>query len=691
MKKVRFESPVKTLRINAMNPNFQRECHSPRPFMLKQVQSAPSVAPMNYLENRPMPFTNDPIQRFECGDSTPYPVVNKTYLTHNPNTEKHSCSPSNELDLSMLDSTYNKPRHTLPRQNIVNSYQIQSLKSNFNVNPMMENKSTRILTPIENNVAASPPNVLNKKDDFFLRRDNLNDLKTIQSQFNNLQLDKENNPLLKKTEIMTLGIPISKKLDTKLTEPNSSNEMNHLCKCYHCIHILNTQSNMKHLMNDEYKHQYMAENHYKICHCSSPLFKRTSDCQCNNYSPMNHTYFPSCNCNKTPGKSPQTGVTKKNWTLEKYEQSNKPTCLDIEKQDKIIKEKREPTVADLFKIIKLQNEQLQLLQEKVDKFISANKTYEPQKVTQPLQNYVTEHVEVKSIGTDEKISIGVMTSFEMYRTSTIINKEIVKQNEAQIQCNRSQISIKEVVTKAHPVNLNFLDGIAPVSNSSDPKINENTQAQEIGDLTKNTDTGYVDKTLNDMSLYNVQVDNPITPLMSPEQSLYLDVRDYSDSDTSDDQSNVGWTYYNKVMTHVNGMLQESDMPSSASALYRNNKQKCLQMQIDKTNISVAKRVTFGDDPFQIEQPQLHAPTTDTSLKMNQLAAKYLKNGHGPQILKSPSPKPGAVPVDMSLATRNYMEKHKLLQGNNKYQNGHRQVEIPKFLDITALKQQPKFL
>lgn len=70
-------------------------------------------------------------------------------------------------------------------------------------------------------------------------------------------------------------------------------------------------------------------------------------------------------------------------------------------------------------------------------------------------------------------------------------------------------------------------------------------------------------------------------------------------------------------------------------------------------------MTFGDQPLGCnEQPHLQVPITDTSLKMNQLAAKYLKNA--PPIPKTPSPKP--VTVDMSLATRNYMEKHKLLQG-----------------------------
>ncbi|CAH2068348.1 unnamed protein product, partial [Iphiclides podalirius] len=173
--------------------------------------------------------------------------------------------------------------------------------------------------------------------------------------------------------------------------------------------------------------------------------------------------------------------------------------------------------------------------------------------------------------------------------------------------------------------------------------------------------------------------------MSPEQSLYLDVKDYSDSGSEcEDQSNVGWTYYNKVMTHVNGMLHDSDMPSSASAMYRNTRQKCMQMKIDKTNVSVIKRVKFGDDPVG-KQP--HVPSTDTSLKMNQLAAKYLKNGT--LSIQQETQKAITAPNDVSLATRNYMEKHQLLQGFRS--KPVQAVEIPRFLDITALKQQTKLL
>lgn len=69
---------------------------------------------------------------------------------------------------------------------------------------------------------------------------------------------------------------------------------------------------------------------------------------------------------------------------------------------------------------------------------------------------------------------------------------------------------------------------------------------------------------------------------------------------------------------------------------------------------------FGDDIRGMHRPQLYTPSTDTSLKMNQLAAKYLK---GCQLKQpSPQPKPPSTPTEMSLATRNYMERHKIQKG-----------------------------
>ncbi|KPJ06674.1 hypothetical protein RR48_11721 [Papilio machaon] len=584
MKKVRFET---SLNNSAMN---DLDCQSPRPYLEKK--SISDVPCIEYDFARVLPYNNDPLQRYECGNGSPYPTINKTCLTELSKIES-KWTPSNDLDLSLLDTYAKMPRSSFQDTNMFKHPTPNGpscVENNIcnNVNP-----SSRVLTSLENKYQ-NPPNTLNKNDDFFLQRNNLHQMscQNIESQFKKITLDKENNPLAAKNELIKIGV-------------------------------------------------------------TKPL------------------------------------VDKKTWALKKYEESNSDT-LNAEKQlvKEKGKEKREPSVTDLFKIIKLQNEQLQLLQEKVDKFISASK-FEMQKQTLPIQNYATEHVAVEAMDKEHhKISIGVMTSFEVVRTSTIINKEILTQcSEAQIQCNRSQISIKEV----QPVHLNFLDGITPVSKTNEGKQNTPSFEKELPVHTENCNKDCIndEKTYNEMSLYNVQVDNAITPLMSPEQSMYLDVRDYSDSESEpEDQSNVGWTYYNKVMAHVNGMLHDSDMPSSASALYRNTRQKCMQMKIDKTNVSVIKRVKFGDDPI-VPQQQVLTASTDTSLKMKQLAAKYLKNGH--VNMQAESPRPSA-PIDMSFATRNYMEKHQLLQGiPMKSSNGHVPVEMPRFLDITALKQQPKLL
>jgi hypothetical protein len=246
------------------------------------------------------------------------------------------------------------------------------------------------------------------------------------------------------------------------------------------------------------------------CSCTNCMHYTAKECGCHKEQPL---------CGE---EQPQNAVDKKTWMLEKYEQSQ-TSNLEVDKQRNVSKEKREPTVADLIKIIKLQNEQLQLLQEKVDKFCQGNNM----KVNPPIQNYISEHVTFQSTANDQhKISIGVMTSFEMVRTSTVINKEIVTQSNdnTQIHCNRSQLSIKEVVSKTQPVHLNFLDGIMPTG-----KMAVHTDCTESDDQTEiQIENNNDDKMLNELSLYDVQVDNATTPLLSPEQSLYLDVRDYSE-------------------------------------------------------------------------------------------------------------------------------------------------------------------
>ncbi|XP_041974277.1 uncharacterized protein LOC121729736 [Aricia agestis] len=644
MKKVRFESPLKSYKILEMN---ETECHFPRPFIERQVSSAPSLPACENF--RVVPYNSDPVHRYEYGNSSPFPNVCKMQVD-NVTELKSSIAPTSDLELSILDAS-NSRNHNMSHTPHLVQQKMSSRKPLSEVNKQFS----------DNTNEGFIPNVLNKTDDFFLRKENLNKINSqdnFYSHLNKLSLNKENSPQTKKMELINKlrhesQIPREKKA--------LSYNQNQIVNCCQLQHQSCRQSSTPPRL---YRNQCVQN----VSPCCPPNMVKY-------HSPPCLCQKQTC-CSQIPPKSPSKDnfVDKRNWAVEKLDQANKE-CSSINSLDDNVK--REPTVSDLFKIIKMQNEQLQMLQQKVDKLITEKQE------TKPVTQYITSHVALQAVE-EQKMSIGVMTSFEMVRTSTIINKEIV-QNEAQIQCNRSQISIKEVVSKTQPKDMNFLDGI-PTRNEMKAKGVDVEEGSK--NATKDTECGVCDdnKTYNELSLYNVQVDNATTPNMSPEQSLYLDVRDYSDSDSgSDEHSNVGWTYYNQVMTHVNGLLHESDMPSSASALFRNTRQKCLQMQIDKTNVSVAKRVTFGDDPLGMQQQNLNAALTDTSMKMNQLAAKYLKSR--PVFTKSPSPKPLTNgPNEMSYATRNYMEKHKLLQGPQAYK-----PELPKFLDITALKQQPKLV
>ncbi|XP_035429485.2 uncharacterized protein LOC118262333 [Spodoptera frugiperda] len=691
MKKVRFESPAKAFLSIDMN---ERECHSPRPLVERQIHAnVPDV----YSQVKVLPYSNDPVQLFECSNSSPYPTMTKTPL---PGYQKSpEWSPSHDLDLSMLDASYHEPRRPTFSRSILKP-------TNVNHNAVDDRDSIKY-TPESSsapkisseNKTLKLPNIMIKDDGFFIKRDNLDkfnlDMNPLTKQLNMLSLDKENDPFTRKSEMVQMAAINMQ--DNVKSQPQPTRFDDSDCRCHHCVKKT-TPINSNYIMTNEQMPQHHRPNHaspfivqnaMRHNHCPCILPPQPSRCSCCTPTPpARKCQCSPCGTDKTP--SPKlNAVDKKTWAIERYEQSKNSDSMEVEKQTNVSKEKREPTVSDLFKIIKLQNEQLQLLQEKVDKFITAS---------QQTQIPAQKHVAIETVGNEQhKISIGVMTSFEMVRTSTVINKEILKTNDnAQIQCNRSQISIKEVVSKGQTPNPNFLDGITPVGETMRAEF----EAQ--GNVLTNTPmNGSVlplagvneEKTLNELSLCNVQVDNATTPLMSPEQSLYLDVRDYSDSDAdSDNQSNVGWTYYNKVMTHVNGMLQDSDMPSSASALYRNTRQQLqtVQMHIDKTNVSVTKRVKFGDDPLGLHQPHIYA-STDTSLKMNQLAAKYLKNGAPVAVPQRLTQRPATAPVDMSFATRNYMERHKLLQGIPPPSKSASPGEMPRFLDITALKQQPKFL
>lgn len=520
MKRVRFETS-KTAENCVMNVS---ECHSPRPFIERQMRTS-AVEPA-YEFPRVLAYSNDPVQRYECSNSSPYPTVNKLrtgFPEQDPNWK-----PSDDLDLSLLDASGCEPRQP--------AFSKLALKSAFenrlcdNGSNDFDRKKSQVLSSIDN--TAVPPNVLVKDSSFFIRRDNLDkyhfNVNPLHNQFNRLNLGKENNPFASKAEIIKKGNfpqlpdrpctittsaikPIIKLNGQVAPHKCIKPVVEDLCQCHHCVRTVeNIPRNSPVVHTRQHTHgspsafnqgPMPAVPNLGHIHCN--CIQQPQACShCIETQTVQQNLHQSCTCQNSP--VPQNAVDKKIWAIEKFEQRKQSECMEVEKQTNVSKEKREPTVADLYKIIKLQNEQLQLLQEKVDKFISASQQ------NTPTISCSTEHVSI-SKNDQLQMSIGVMTSFEMVRTSTIINKEVVKQtNENQIQCNRSQISIKEV---SKPTNSNFLDGIMPVNNPPDTMKQQENRT---------------DKTLNELSLYNVQVDNATTPNLSPEQTLYLDVRDYSE-------------------------------------------------------------------------------------------------------------------------------------------------------------------
>ncbi|KAG7303978.1 hypothetical protein JYU34_010898 [Plutella xylostella] len=695
MKKVRFET------FNDYNnlTMQEEECHSPRPFV-SQLRDSTTAGTHEDIYSRILEMKSDPIAMFDYSNSSPNVLSDKLKVIPPKRHSVPTVFPSNELDLSMLDASSFQPRKNaftkmLPARPVLPCSNYVEIKDRIAEPAGSPNygvmATPQVLTALENkNMKDSTVSMTAKENSFFIRRDNLHlssNVNYLQTKFSNLRFNKENNPLARKAELLTTN---NTNHDPKAILPknmisavpqNVNNQFSHHCHAinneiaYPCV--TNMCQNMKvtpPMQNNVLMQCPCSVNYCMNCVCRSQTGKLQEMRPDHTHCTVTH------NNNMTP---PHNALEKKVWAIQMLENNKKDGCLDIEKSSSVAKEKREPTVADLFKIIKLQNEQLQLLQEKVDKFISNANNPRP---SYPIQNYVTEQIALQAVENNHhKISIGVMTSFEMIRTSTVINKEFTKQTthqNAHVQCNRLP-SVEKEPELQQQVNKNFLDGIQKKNSHTGPESTEDNSpghsSSEAEDFLEN-DIRNEGKALNEISLYNVHVDNATTPLISPEQTMYLDVRDYSDSDSgSDEQSNVGWTYYNKVMTHVNGMLQDSDMPSSASALFRTTKQQCVKMQIDKTNISVTKRVKFGDDPLGLQQQQQQA--VDTSARMNQLAAKYLQP-------RQAAVGPGAAQAEMSFATRNYMERHQLLQGMTPVPpTATPSPEMPRFLDITALKRQ----
>ncbi|XP_015183471.1 PREDICTED: uncharacterized protein LOC107070101 isoform X2 [Polistes dominula] len=206
--------------------------------------------------------------------------------------------------------------------------------------------------------------------------------------------------------------------------------------------------------------------------------------------------------------------------------------------------------------------------------------------------------------------------------------------------------------------------------------------------------------------------NEIPPI-TPEPSIHVDMQEYSSDEESEQikrTSKVGWTFYNKVLSQVNQILQNSstvDSSDSKDVKTRHNvEQDEIENQAILDNVKVATfeqlrklGISLVDKPESMDkigtrkvefdssyyprldfQPNITRATSgiterNTSMHMEALALKYLSNE---QIAELTTQKQGSTSLkqvmlsnmqgtNLSFATMRYLERYQLLPGKNNLQ------------------------
>ncbi|XP_045461381.1 MATH and LRR domain-containing protein PFE0570w-like [Harmonia axyridis] len=370
----------------------------------------------------------------------------------------------------------------------------------------------------------------------------------------------------------------------------------------------------------------------------------------------------------------------------------------------VAKNSDEPTVKDLLKIIQQQNEQLLVLQKQVaclldfkdnQKRIEGNNQgiNEGNKFIHPAndqRDYPLSGGSTPRKGPLPKFSIDLMTSFEV---------------SFRPQQNMYQRKQRDFI-------------------SQEPKIQEIT---ENGTDNVNYNNEGV-KPIMDPSLY---FQNPITVqenCPSPEPSINIDMKDYesSEEDDEDFSSDIGASFYKKMMDQVNKMIQNAQQQTTYDGKISNSeevRERTLSKVRDAT-IKQLKRIGMNFSPIEEVSGTecLRSKDDDTSDQINaavkQLLMKYLpddqlskltrgeniearnrKRSTDKIVLNSRGPQ-------FSFATVQFMKKYDLIasDGNDAPRKPNIREKVkspraykrmhqnnPKILDISSLKQQPKLL
>ncbi|XP_018328117.1 uncharacterized protein LOC108738981 isoform X2 [Agrilus planipennis] len=342
------------------------------------------------------------------------------------------------------------------------------------------------------------------------------------------------------------------------------------------------------------------------------------------------------------------------------------------------KDSNEPTVKDLLQIMKQQNEQLLLLQNQVAMLLENQKKREPPEVSPALKEIVAppskDNPQIlpphkNLINTrplfqnPNKYSIDVMTSFEV-------------SIRPQVKSNK--------VFKEH---LNH-----------EPKIQEITEI-ESNFSSNNNRTEDVKNTNLSLAL-----DEPLKvpeQSHSPDNSIHVEMQDYSSDSDDENPINVGWTLYDNIVGQVNQVLKKK----SKNEICRDKKFNPLQAVKEATinhlktmgiNVPIENLDDVNSGCDSSNSSNSSCSPTEISFAVKQLLMKYMPDEQLAKVATENSQeKFGNRRSDFSFATLQYMQKYNLLAKENKTIPAQMcspvKTNANKILDITALKQQPKLM
>ncbi|XP_044729356.1 uncharacterized protein LOC123292707 [Chrysoperla carnea] len=423
----------------------------------------------------------------------------------------------------------------------------------------------------------------------------------------------------------------------------------------------------------------------------------------------------------SPKKQPSPNTRNRGVIVNKNPKSysdwiNHVNSIQKEKINEEIKEP-EPTISDLYEVIKNQNNQLKNLQKQVEILLDHNNKNSSQRAIEYQQcpckcscsksNQDTNSQNAKS--NPVQVSIGIMTSFEINVNSNDTNSKNDSPKNFEVTKKRSDIEYTAT----------------PVQNKRESNPSYNFGA--LSHLSNTIAEGY--SRCKDYSLSEIpEIPEPLEDsIYSSNNSIHVDIQEFAESsdeeenDDADieniDEYNDSAEAYNNVVEQVQNILKQSPREN------KDNQPSENMLRVDFPNNLQDLGISFVNLNLTTDSLVMNKKRNDLSVEVNQLVMKYLRDDQlsflvtkNQKIQKLPnhgknqfqrqnmfsSPLNGN---EVSFATVKHMQKYRLWNHSNdqvacniqqmirteECRPGNKYSSQSKILDITALKQQPKLL